>query len=77
MSSFKIIGIVLILLGAYVCYLGTQRRDSLGGSIDTASTKVANTFAGEGHVADHTWYFVGGGALIVVGAVGLLRSNRT
>jgi hypothetical protein len=76
MSSTKIIGIVLILIGAYVCYLGNQRHDSVAGGIDTASTKVANTFGGEGHVADSTWYYVGGGALIVVGAVGLLRSSR-
>jgi hypothetical protein len=76
MSPIKIIGIVLIIAGAYICYLGTQRRDSFAGGIDTASTKMANTFGGEGHMADHTWYFVGGGALIVVGALGLFRSSR-
>jgi hypothetical protein len=77
MSSNKIIGLVLIIIGAYVCYQGSQRRDSLAGNLDTASAKIANQVSGDGHVPDHTWYFVGGGVLIVVGAFCLLRPSRS
>jgi hypothetical protein len=71
----KIIALILIIAGAYVCYLGNSRRNSVVGNIDTASAKVANKVAGEGHVADSTWYFVGGGVLIVLGASGLMRRS--
>lgn len=72
----KIIGIVLIIVGIYVCYLGNSRNHSVAGGIDTAATKVANAVAGDGHTTDATWYYVGGGVLIVVGAVSLMRSSR-
>ena len=72
----KVIGLVLIIVGIYVCYLGNTRRHSVAGNLDTATTKVANSVAGEGHTTDATWYFVGGGVLIVVGAFSLLRPGR-
>ena len=71
----KIVGIILIIVGVYVCYLGNARRNSVAGGIDSAATTVANKVTGEGHVADATWYFVGGGVLIVVGAFSLLRPS--
>jgi hypothetical protein len=74
MSSKKIIAIVLILVGCYVCYLGNSRRHSVAGNLDTAGAKVANAVSGEGHTTDATWYFVGGGVLIVAGAAALLGS---
>lgn len=69
----KIIALVLIIAGVYLCYLGNSRRNSMAGNIDTASAKVANKLDGEGHTPDSTWYFVGGGVLIVVGAASLMR----
>ena len=73
----KIIGLILIIAGIYLCYLGNSRRNSVAGSVDTAATKVANSVAGEGHTTDATWYFVGGGVLIVVGAFSLMRPSGT
>ena len=75
MSAKKIIGLILIIVGIYVCYLGNSRRNSMAGGIDTASATVANKVSGEGHVTDATWYFVGGGVLIVVGAFSLMRPS--
>lgn len=72
----KIIGLVLIIVGIYVCYLGNSRRNSVAGNLDTAAAKVANSVAGEGHTTDATWYFVGGGVLIVIGAFSLLKPGR-
>ena len=71
----KVIGLVLIIAGIYLCYIGNSRRNSVAGDIDTASAKVANKVSGEGHVTDATWYFVGGGVLVVVGAFSLMRPS--
>jgi hypothetical protein len=73
MSPGKIIGLILIIVGAYVCYLGHTRSNSVAGGVDTAVAKVADKVSGEGHTTDATWYYVGGGVLIIVGAVGLTR----
>lgn len=71
----KIISLVLIIAGIYVCYLGNSRRNSAAGNVDAAVAKVENKVSGEGHTTDATWYFVGGGVLILVGAVGLGRRS--
>ena len=72
----KVIALILIIAGIYLCYLGNTRRHSVAGGLDAAATKVSNTVAGEGHTTDATWYFVGGGVLIVIGAFSLLRPGR-
>jgi len=71
----KVIGLILIIVGIYLCYLGNSRRSSVAGNVDTAAAKVADKVSGEGHVTDATWYFVGGGVLIVVGAFSLMRPS--
>ena len=71
----KVIGLVLIIAGIYLCYIGNSRRNSVAGDIDTASAKFANKVSGEGHVTDATWYFVGCGVLVVVGAFSLMRPS--
>ena len=73
----KIVGIILIVVGLYVCYLGNSRRHSVTGNIDTAAAKVADTIEGGEHTTDATWYFVGGGVLIIIGAGSLLRRGGT
>ncbi len=73
----KIVGIILIVVGLYVCYLGNSHRHSVAGNIDTAAAKVADTIEGGQHATDATWYFVGGGVLIIIGAAGLLRRGGT
>jgi hypothetical protein len=75
MSPGKIIGLILIIVGVYVCYLGNSRRSSVAGSVDTAVAKVADKVTGEGHTTDATWYFVGGGVLILVGAGAMARKS--
>lgn len=71
----KIIALVLIIAGIYVCYLGNSRRNSVAGSVANASATVANKIDGDVHVTDATWYFVGGGLLIVAGAFSLTRRS--
>jgi len=73
MAFKNLLGIILIVAGAYLCFVGNQRRESLVGGLQSASVKVANRIDGAGRVADSTWYYVSGGALIVVGAFSLLR----
>jgi len=75
MSSGKIIGLILIIVGVYVCYLGNSRRSSVAGGVDTAMANVANKVTGEGHTTDATWYFVGGGVLILLGAGAMARRS--
>ena len=72
----KIIGLIILIVGSYVCYLGYSRQHSVAGNVDTASAKVADAVAGEGHTTDATWYYVGGGVLILAGAASLLRSSK-
>ena len=71
----KIIALVLIIAGIYICYLGNARRNSVAGNVAQASATVANKIDGEPHVTDATWYFVGGGVLIVAGAFTLTRRS--
>jgi hypothetical protein len=71
----KIIALVLIIAGVYVCYLGNARRNSVAGSVANASATVANKIDGGPHVTNATWYFVGGGLLIVAGAFSLTRRS--
>lgn len=75
MSSGKIIGLILIIVGAYICYLGNSRSKSVAGGVDTAVAKVADKVTGEGHTTDATWYYVGGGVLILVGAGAMTRRS--
>ncbi|PTY08216.1 hypothetical protein DB347_01130 [Opitutaceae bacterium EW11] len=71
--SKTLIAIVLIALGGVLLYLGSQRKDSIAGHAQSAGQEVASTFDGKPRVTDHTLYFVGGGALILVGIVVALR----
>ena len=77
MSIGKIAGIILLIAGAYLCFLGNVRRNSLVGSVANASTNVANKVDGKERVTNATWYFVGGGVLVVVGLSSLLRRRAS
>ncbi|MEO6874489.1 MAG: DUF3185 family protein [Opitutaceae bacterium] len=72
----KIISLILIIAGIYVCYLGNTRKHSVAGGVDSAVATVADKVTGEGHTTDATWYYVGGGVLILVGVVGLTRGGK-
>lgn len=72
----KLVGLILLIIGIYLCYVGHQRHDSVAGAIDSASTTVANKVTGEPHTTDATWYYVGGGVLILIGVFSLLGGRR-
>lgn len=70
-----LLAVILIALGGVVVYLGTQRKESIGGAAQSVGQQVASAVDGEPRIADHTLYFIGGGALILVGiGIGLRRS---
>lgn len=71
----KITGLILLIVGIYVCYLGNSRQHSVAGHLDSAAAKVADTMEGGDHTTDATWYYVGGGVLIVIGGASLLRRS--
>jgi len=65
----KIIGIILIVLGGYLFALGVSRQDSLVGHVSSAADSTANSVDGGVRAPKHVSYMVGGGALVIVGAV--------
>lgn len=72
----KIIGIVLIVVGGYLFFLGWNRKESVMGAAAEAGTKVANAVDGGTRTPKHLVYMIGGGLLVVVGAgVAMKRSS--
>lgn len=71
----KIVSIVLILAGAALLYLGNQRKGSIAGASESVGKEIASAVDGKTRVTEHTWYYVGGGALILAGLVGALRGR--
>jgi hypothetical protein len=71
----RILGIILVLAGAYLLSVGISRRNSFVGHVDTAAANVANSVNGNTSAPTHVVYLVGGGLLVVLGAgIGLRRS---
>lgn len=68
-----LVAIALIAAGALLLYQGEKRRNSLAGAAESFGKDVASAFDGKARAPEHTWYFAGGGALIVVGLVVALR----
>ena len=69
----KIIGIILILLGGFLIFKGTTRKDSFVGSAAQVGTDVANKVDGGGRIPEHYYYIIGG---VVVAVVGLGMAVR-
>lgn len=68
MSSNKIAGIILIVLGAGLLYFGLQSAGSFVGEVQEAVT---------GRYSDETmFYLIGGGVSLVVGIVMVTRRGR-
>ena len=65
----RIIGLILICVGAWLLIRGWQRKDSLLGSISETGTKIANRFDGGARTPKHMMYMVGGGLIIACGAI--------
>ena len=68
-----LLAIILIALGGVLLYLGNQRKESVAGAAESVGKDVASAVDGKPRVTDQTMYFVGGGALILVGIVVALR----
>ena len=71
--SKTLLAVLLIAVGGVLLYLGTQRKDSFAGAAQSVGHDVASAVDGKARVEDHTLYFIGGGALILVGIVVGLR----
>lgn len=71
----KILAMVLFGAGGMLLYLGNQRRESLPGAAQSVGHEIASAFDGKPRVTDQTLYFVGGGALIVVGLFVVVRRS--
>ena len=70
-----LLAIVLIALGGILLYLGNQRKDSVAGAAQAVGHDVATAVDGKARVNDNTLYYVGGGALILVGLVVAVRRS--
>lgn len=64
----KILGLVILVLGAALLFQGISRKDSFVGHVATASTDVANSVDGGSRTPLHVTYIVGGAVLILAGA---------
>jgi hypothetical protein len=72
----KIIGLILILAGAFLIYRGINRQDSLAGKADSAGTSIANSVDGGTRTPTHTVWIVGGAVVAVAGlAIAARRSS--
>jgi uncharacterized membrane protein YphA (DoxX/SURF4 family) len=69
----KIIALLLIVVGAGLVWHGFQVRDSLKGKAQQVGSDIQKSWNGEPGVTDATWFMIGGGVLIVVGAAGVLK----
>ena len=59
MSSTKLIGVVLLVVGAVLLYFGYQSSQTLGNQLTEAFT---------GRFSDTTmWYLIGGAAAVIAG----------
>jgi uncharacterized membrane protein YphA (DoxX/SURF4 family) len=69
----KIIALLLIVVGAGLVWHGFQVRDSLKGKAQQISADVQKSWNGEPAVTDATWFMIGGGVLVVVGAAAVAK----
>jgi uncharacterized membrane protein YphA (DoxX/SURF4 family) len=69
----KIIALVFLLAGAGLIWHGFQVRDSFKGQAQQISSDVKKSWNGEPEITDATWFMIGGGVLVVVGAAGVMK----
>lgn len=68
MSTNRIIGIILIIVGGGLLFFGLQATGSL-------TEEIHETFTGR-FTDETTWYLLGGAAALVVGLIMALRGGR-
>jgi len=64
-------GIILVIVGVILLYLGWSRKTSLAGDVAELQAKVANKVDGGMRMPDHAIYLAGG-AILAVAGVGLV-----
>jgi hypothetical protein len=69
----KIVALVLLIVGVGLIWHGLQIRDSLKGKAQQVSSDVQKTWNGEVKITDATWFMIGGGVLVVIGAAGAFK----
>ena len=67
----KLLSLAALLAGAWLVYLGYEREHSIAGNADTTLAKIGRKIDGGDHTPTHMKYYIGGGILILGGAVGL------
>jgi len=67
--------VILVGLGLALIVAGSRRSDSIAGISDEVGAKLANKWDGKARQPEHVWYYVGGGALILAGAVVAVRKG--
>jgi fructose-1,6-bisphosphatase/sedoheptulose 1,7-bisphosphatase-like protein len=72
----KIFGILLIVVGLVVFFMGLNRKNSLVGEVSEAGSRVANSVDGGVRTPQHVTYMVVGGVLALVG-IGVTASSRS
>ena len=69
----KIIALVLLIVGVGLIWHGFEVRDSFKGKAQQVSSDVQKSWNGEPSVTDATWFMIGGGVLVVVGAAAVVK----
>ncbi|HTJ78907.1 MAG TPA: DUF3185 family protein [Rariglobus sp.] len=71
----KIIGIILILVGGFLIFKGTTRKDSIVGGAAEVGADVANKVDGGARIPEHYYYIIGGAAVAAAGLGMALRGG--
>jgi uncharacterized membrane protein YphA (DoxX/SURF4 family) len=69
----KIIALVLLMAGVGLVWHGFQVRDSLKGKAQQVSSDLQKSWNGEPGITDATWFMIGGGVLVVIGAAAIVK----
>jgi len=69
----KIVALILLMAGGGLIWHGFQVRDSLKGKAQDVSSDVQKSLSGDVKITDATWFMIGGGVLVVVGAAGVVK----
>lgn len=68
-----ILAVLAVGAGGALMYAGYERQHSLAGRAESGAAELGTKIDGEPRVADHVWYYTGGGALVLGGLLGLGR----
>jgi hypothetical protein len=69
----KIIALTLLIVGVGLIWHGFQVRDSFKGKAQQVSSDVQKSLSGDVKITDATWFMIGGGVLVVVGAATVFK----